>query len=375
MTRYDAKIAELKSLIEMKARAVSSIQALWAEETENLWSPELDQASELLDTARRTSRDLKREKENRDSVEGLLSSLTSVQTRKRDQIQRRALLIRSLSPVLREIGIKTTAAFHRGENPWAGNPQLFLSADRFETRYQDLLAVRSRLEDSRDDSSLWKSFKRAAGTFLNYLSIKRADQKLRDTYITLGLELAEAPDFLGPLLDLPLEDVSTLRISLEPLRLMKSVLDDLDAKEKQLKAFLEPYGAQISPARRLGELHRTLQVLQSRLQDLRIRRGQELWEAAVSGLRTPSAQESLHFENLEELNRDLRQIREDLGRYQAAADIQLLEDRNRRLEDKIRGCETQIRRLQGEVQILQGEIEANKSRIEEKTPLRGILEG
>ena len=155
---------------------------------------------------------------------------------------------------------------------------------------------------------------------------------------------------------------------------MKESRIALEAEEVVIKTQLETFGVQQSPARRLGELHRTLGVLQTRLMDLRIRRGKALWEAAALSTAPLSPQETPFFETIKPLLQERDLLSQDLVQYQSAADIQILEERNHRLGDKIRGYETQIRRLQGDIQVLQGEIENNQTHMEEKIPLKGNLE-
>ncbi len=374
MTRYDHKIHELKNLLALNEKKLNQAFGSWAENTEELGSGLPEPSRELLDTCITTAQDIKREKANLSSVESLLSALTSVQTRKRDILQRRNLLIRSCGTTLQDLGEQSTAAYHRGEFPWINHPQLFSAADRYETRYKDLVQQKMLLDQTQEDKSFWKSLKRASSSLFNYLSLKRVDYRRKDVHTNLGVTLAEDLAFYDAINSLPLSETSVLQTFFEPLRTMKESRIALEAEEVVIKTQLETFGAQQSPARRLGELHRTLGVLQTRLMDLRIRRGKALWEAAALSTAPLSPQETPFFETIKPLLQERDLLSQDLVQYQSAADIQILEERNHRLGDKIRGYETQIRRLQGDIQVLQGEIENNQTHMEEKIPLKGNLE-
>lgn len=340
--------------------------ASWALEAESSSPSFPEPEGSLLDSCRTLETDITREKDVLTSVQELLSKLTSLQTKKRLALQKKADLEKIYSHPLEVLGSLVTDQHVSSPGSWSDASSHFTASDHYRSKYVYLLEKQTRLQRSRGEGGFFHSLGQKASSLFTSLRLSRAEAKQKSSLTRLSLSLLTSRDFRPRLEALAAGAPEPVQTAVADLTPVISQIQDLEDSEQEVRASLESFGASSSPTRRLAEIQRTLQALQSRLGDQRIKRGRSLHLEAQKCEEALSPWEARHYSALTHLETEYRSIQEDLVKYQAAAEIKALEDRNALLAGKVRLLEEQIDHHNQE-------ITANQRLIQEKRKISGDI--
>jgi hypothetical protein len=285
--------------------------------------------------------------------------------------ERFAELQNELESVCEEIG-RTAYASLGGGSPARKEQleELFSKVARQEQELKSLVEDQERNRTSMRTGNLFKIIGEAGRSFFIRSAVNFKRKAVARAYAEAGRQLCESP------LAEELGDAS-LRRQVEPYFENKKKLEELAGEtealrqqQSELREELRELGAEKSHQRKLREIERQIQKTETELKDSCRKLG-ELFRAGPIRSFVADPEVKKRLRRVAQAEKDSEKDRKQIGRIEAAIQIDALDAQARAMRDKIEKLTREIRSRQQEVRALEKRISEGENKKEGLLKIRG----